>query len=401
MMTDWGRYMGAVAQRLLGEPNRTLSTPTEWRYGSHGSLAIDLSKGVWFDHEHQTGGGVLALIERETKRANGEAISWLKTDLGIALPVDPRQPVAVYPYTDEAGAVLFEVVRFEPKDFRQRRPVGQGGWIWNLGHVRRVPFHLPHLLAANGRTVHVVEGEKDVLALEKLGLVATCNPGGAGKWRQDFAQYLRGANATPFATPRRGSSWAISYAGGEGARVRRSARPQMAKLAASRPVDSKTGSVTKAAFAERVGLTRGRISQLISQGLPVTAGGRIEVEAGLRWMEDNLDPDRRGKGGTVSSTTPSLAEARRLHEIVKVQRAKLAYERERGDLVNRSAVKVAVFARAKAERDAHMAWVARVTPLLAAELGADPARTFAALDRLMRDHLVDLARIPLPELRDG
>jgi hypothetical protein len=175
----------------------------------------------------------------------------------------------------------------------------------------------------------------------------------------------------------------------------------MAKLAASRPADSKTGSVSKAAFAERVGLTRGRISQLIAQGLPVLPDGRIEVEAGLRWMEENLDPGRRGKGGTQSGTTPSLAEARRLHEIVKVQRAKLAYERERGDLVNRSAVKVAVFARAKAERDAHMAWVARVTPLLAAELGADPARTFAALDRLMREHLVDLARIPLPELRDG
>jgi hypothetical protein len=174
----------------------------------------------------------------------------------------------------------------------------------------------------------------------------------------------------------------------------------MAKLAASPPADSKTGSITKAAFAEKVGLTRGRISQLIAQGLPVLADGRIEVEAGLRWMEDNLDPDRRGKGG-IAGTTPSLAEARRLHEIVKVQRAKLAYERERGDLVNRSAVKVAVFARAKAERDAHMAWVARVTPLLAAELGADPARTFAALDRLMREHLVDLARIPLPELRDG
>jgi hypothetical protein len=165
-----------------------------------------------------------------------------------------------------------------------------------------------------------------------------------------------------------------------------------------------SGAVTKAAFAEKVGLTRGRISQLIGKGLPVTPDGRINVEAGLRWMEDNLDPDRRGKGGkggTAPSTTPSLAEARRLHEIVKVQRAKLALERERGDLVHRSVVKGAVFARAKAERDAHMAWVARVTPLLASELGADPARTFAALDRLMREHLVDLARLPLPELRDG
>ncbi|HVY89068.1 MAG TPA: DUF5906 domain-containing protein [Hyphomonadaceae bacterium] len=194
MTIDWGHCMGAVARRLLGEPNRALSSQTEWRYGTRGSLAIDLSKGVWFDHEHQTGGGVLALIERETKRANGEAISWLRTDLGIELPINPRQPVVVYPYTDDVGSVLFEVVRFEPKDFRQRRPNGRGGWIWNLDQVRRVPFHLPQLLAAKEKTVHVVEGEKDVLALERLGLVATCNPGGAGKWREEFADYFRGAD---------------------------------------------------------------------------------------------------------------------------------------------------------------------------------------------------------------
>jgi hypothetical protein len=186
--------MEAVPRRLLGEPNRALSSQTEWRYGTRGSLAIDLSKGVWFDHEHQTGGGVLALIERHTQRANGEAIAWLKSELGVELPVSVRQPVAAYPYTDEDGVLLFEVVRFEPKDFRQRRPDGRGGWIWNLDHVRRVPFHLPQLMAAKGTTVHVVEGEKDVLALERLGLVATCNPGGAGKWRLEFAEYFRGAD---------------------------------------------------------------------------------------------------------------------------------------------------------------------------------------------------------------
>jgi putative DNA primase/helicase len=33
--------------------------------------------------------------------------------------------VKAYPYVDESGAVLFEVVRFEPKTFRQRRPDGR------------------------------------------------------------------------------------------------------------------------------------------------------------------------------------------------------------------------------------------------------------------------------------
>jgi hypothetical protein len=85
------------------------------------------------------------------------------------------------------------------------------------------------------------------------------------------------------------------------------------------------------------------------------------------------------------STT--LAEAKRLHEIVKVQRAKLAFEREQGQLVETLAATRTVFARARAERDAHMAWVQRTAALLAAEVGADPRATFAALDRMMREHL--------------
>ena len=54
---------------------------------------------------------------------------------------------------------------------------------------------------------------------------------------------------------------------------------------------------TKTAFASRVGLTKGRISQLVAEGLPVRADGRIDVAVGLNWIEDNLDPARRNRGG--------------------------------------------------------------------------------------------------------
>lgn len=40
--------------------------------------------------------------------------------------------------------------------------------------------------------MYVVEGEKDVEALRALGLVATCNPGGAGKWRPEYNQAFAG-----------------------------------------------------------------------------------------------------------------------------------------------------------------------------------------------------------------
>lgn len=100
--------------------------------------------------------------------------------------------VAAYDYTDENGTLLFQVCRFDPKDFRQRRLDGNG-WSWNTKGVRRVPFRLPELLRAlaDGRPVYVCEGEKDCLAIEKAGFAATCNSGGAGKWQADFANYFR------------------------------------------------------------------------------------------------------------------------------------------------------------------------------------------------------------------
>jgi twinkle protein len=104
-----------------------------------------------------------------------------------------RQPIAVYEYRDESGAVLYEVVRFEPKDFRQRRTVG-GEYVWKLGDVRRVLYRLPEVLASESSTpVFVVEGEKDADALASRGFVATSSVGGAGKWkwRAEYSESLR------------------------------------------------------------------------------------------------------------------------------------------------------------------------------------------------------------------
>jgi len=99
-----------------------------------------------------------------------------------------RGVIAAYPYRDERGELLFEVQRKPPgadgkKKFVQRRPDGHGGWIWKTTGVRRVLYRLPELIAADASAqVFIPEGEKDVDNLRRLGLVATCNPEGAGKW---------------------------------------------------------------------------------------------------------------------------------------------------------------------------------------------------------------------------
>jgi 5S rRNA maturation endonuclease (ribonuclease M5) len=98
--------------------------------------------------------------------------------------------IAKYDYTDENGLLLFQVVRYEPKNFKQRRPDGKGGWIWDLKGVQRILYRLPEVLEAE--SVLVVEGEKDSETGRKLEFVATCNPCGAGKWREEYSESLKG-----------------------------------------------------------------------------------------------------------------------------------------------------------------------------------------------------------------
>lgn len=119
----------------------------------------------------------------------------IQAALGAAGTDGPgRSRVATaYDYRDEEGVLLYQAVRFEPKDFRQRKPDGAGGWSYKLNGVRRVPYRLPELLvAAPEELVFIVEGEKDADRLCALGLVTTTNAGGAGKWRDEFNEVLRG-----------------------------------------------------------------------------------------------------------------------------------------------------------------------------------------------------------------
>jgi replicative DNA helicase len=70
----------------------------------------------------------------------------------------------------------------------QRRPNLNGGWSWGLGGAEPVPFRLPQLVDAN--FVAIVEGEKDAVNVDRLGIVATCNNGGAGNFKPELAQWF-------------------------------------------------------------------------------------------------------------------------------------------------------------------------------------------------------------------
>lgn len=101
-----------------------------------------------------------------------------------------RRIDVTYDYTDAAGNLLYQVVRYIPKDFRQRRPNGQGGWTWKKSE-QQVLYRLPEVLEAP--IVFVVEGEKDVETLREHGFVATTNAGGAkARWLPEYTEALRG-----------------------------------------------------------------------------------------------------------------------------------------------------------------------------------------------------------------
>jgi 5S rRNA maturation endonuclease (ribonuclease M5) len=137
-----------------------------------------------------------------------------------------KKVAAIYAYR------CLENVRFDPKAFRQRHPCGlcggrgcgecRQGYHWNLGGVdpntgeSRCPchpdgvelslYHEDRILESGKpaddkppRGVLIPEGERDVETLERLGFIATTNPMGAGKWRPEFNESLRGRRVAIFA----------------------------------------------------------------------------------------------------------------------------------------------------------------------------------------------------------
>ena len=211
-----GRLMEPVARHLLGEPNKEFSERTELRYGTRGSLAIDLKHGRWYDHEAASGGGVLDLVGSNIGCGNGDGASTgfgsrASRFRGDTLAGDrfAERIVCTYRYLYADGSHAFDVVRLrDPKEFKQRAPDG----TWRVKGIRKVLYRLPEILEApEGATVFFVEGEKDVDRLLELGLRATTSPEGAGKWRDDYADALRLICASPpFPTTTRAAKSTLS-----------------------------------------------------------------------------------------------------------------------------------------------------------------------------------------------
>lgn len=205
-MTNISAHIEQIARHYWGEPNMKLSQKGRTlRFGNRGSREVHLGKGTWFDFETNEGGGCVDLVrmnEGATIASNIPEI--LERKFGIQRQAQQSlQPArfmsAVYDYIDDQGEVRYQVRRFEPKTFRQCRPDGKGGWLFNMDGVEALPYNLHHIITNPDAPIFIVEGEKAAQRLTKLGLVATTSHGGAKKWQAVLNQYFVGRNVVVLA----------------------------------------------------------------------------------------------------------------------------------------------------------------------------------------------------------
>ena len=185
----------ALAARQGHQEGRELRFLCPAHEDCHPSARWNKEKQTWYCEACKVGGGWRDLAEL------------LGLDLQRA--ENPLAEIeAVYDYRAADGELRFQVLRKRGKTFACRRPLPGGGWAWNLTGVERLLYRLPETLAAAraGGVVYVVEGEKDADRLAGLGLAATTNPGGAGKWLPWYSATLQSAHVVLLpdcdATPR-------------------------------------------------------------------------------------------------------------------------------------------------------------------------------------------------------
>ena len=167
-----------VAKNLFGQESRERSTASERHFSDQGGLFVNIKKNRWYSHGNATGGDAIDLIRFANDCDYKTAFDWLRShgfETYLGEPPAPKKVLKEYDYTDENGARLYQTVRFEPKDFRQRRSDGNGGWIWK-GPERPVPYRLPELIASGNAPVLIAGVEEAMRNVEIHGRQATSPP---------------------------------------------------------------------------------------------------------------------------------------------------------------------------------------------------------------------------------
>jgi putative DNA primase/helicase len=193
------------------------------RCGGDDRFSINTAKQVFNCRHCGVGGDVIALVQHLDGVDFHATCRTLAGDPGALRPkangkshastVAEEISRATFEYHDEAGTVIFATERIEywnpdgtavlkdgkgKKSFRQKRPDPDrpGEWIYNVDGVRVIPYRLPQVIEAiaNGHPIVIVEGEPKADLLAEWNVAATCNAGGACKWKSEHSAFLKGAD---------------------------------------------------------------------------------------------------------------------------------------------------------------------------------------------------------------
>jgi KaiC/GvpD/RAD55 family RecA-like ATPase len=185
-------YRSRVPALQINTSHREWRGPCPVHQGKRDSFSVNSETGLAQCHSECGRGWDIVALEMELG-----ALDFPKAKAAVFQLVgrpdvawEDRDVEAAYNYRDEHGVLQYQVVRRYGKKFQQRRPNGQGGWIWGLGGAAPLPYNLAKILKA--KLVAVVEGEKDAENLTRLGMPATCNSGGAGHFKSELAQWFTG-----------------------------------------------------------------------------------------------------------------------------------------------------------------------------------------------------------------
>jgi len=205
---DYKRYFEQEIQGEIGKLNSSgwAVCLCPFHDDTNPSLNINFfQEGAWRCHACSETGDLFTFHQKKHGTDFKGALEYFANFMGIdpdnveskkkAAPKKKKSlgpPAAVYQYRNLNGKVIYETCKYEnPKDFRQRRPhpTKEGEFVWNLKDIEVVPYNLQTVVKSD--TLYIVEGEKDADRLAQIGLTATCNPMGAGKWWNSLTPYFK------------------------------------------------------------------------------------------------------------------------------------------------------------------------------------------------------------------
>lgn len=169
-------------------------------------------------------------------------------------------------------------------------------------------------------------------------------------------------------------------------------------------MSSDVNGLTQTAYAKHAKLTRGRVGQLIVEGMPVIEGGQIDPVTADAWRRANSSPARQAANRKGRMGRPFIGGAGKLGTTADARRRKLEADagmselkfRERhGELIRKADAELFLFEKGREIRDSWLSWLARIAPAMAAELDIEPQLAFSWLDKAVRAHLLELSKIKL------